>query len=135
MGSAITLKGNAGGKVTVTLVKVVDPVKSTDGFSAPTAGNRYVAAQFIVQNVGTTAYDDSPANGAKAIDAAGQQFSADITLDKSTAGPGLPAQTKLPPGGKALGFLVFQVPTASKVAKVQFSQNSGFGETGEWTVA
>lgn len=136
VGDSITLKGNnAGSKIAVTAIKVVDRVTATDGFSVPDAGKRFVAVQFSIQNTGTTAYDDSPANGAKVVDAQGQQFEADITMSESSAGPGLQASTKLPPGGKALGYLVFQVPIASKVAKIQFGQDSGFGETGEWTAA
>lgn len=135
LGDSITLKGNNGGEIAVTAIKVVDPVRSTDGFSTPDAGNRYFAVQFSIKDTGQSAYDDSPANGAKVVDTQSQQFSADITLDKSTAGPGLPAETKLAPGDQALGYLVFQVPKAAKVAKVQFSQSSGFGDTGEWVVS
>lgn len=40
---------------------------------------------------------------------------------------------KLTSGDKALGYIAFQVPKASKIAKVQFSMDSGFAdETGEW---
>lgn len=49
-------------------------------------------------------------------------------------GATLPASVKIAPGGRALGYLVFQIPKASRVAKVQFSMDSGFAETAEWTV-
>lgn len=42
--------------------------------------------------------------------------------------------TTAPPicGGKTLGYLVFEVPKASKMSAVQFGMDSGFADTGEW---
>ena len=135
LGDPITLTGNdKGSKITVTATRIADPARATDGFSSPDAGNRYVAVRFRFTNTGTVAYDDSPSNGAKVIDLQGQQFDSDI-VEKINAGVLLPAQVKTPPGGVVVGYIVFQVPKASKVAKVQFSMDSGFGQTGEWTVS
>jgi len=134
VGDSITLKGNTpGSEVTVVVTKVVDPTSSTDGFSTPAAGSRYVAVQFQINNTGTAAYSDAPSNGAKVADSSGQQFSSTYTSAVS-AGPTLPGTVKLTPGGKALGYIVFEVPTASKVSMVQFGTDSGFGGTGEWQV-
>jgi len=134
VGDSITLKGNTpGSEVTVVVTKVVDPTSSTNGFSTPAAGSRYVAVQFQINNTGTAAYSDAPSNGAKVADSSGQQFSSTYTSAVS-AGPTLPGTVKLTPGGKALGYIVFEVPTASKVSMVQFGTNSGFGGTGEWQV-
>lgn len=134
VGNTITLKGNvAGSKTAVTVKKVVDPTKATDGFSKPAAGNRYVAVQFQIKNTGTVAYDDSPSNGAKVADADGQQFDSTIVMSVS-AGPLFPASVKLTPGGKALGYIIFEVPKKSKVTAVQFGMDSGFGGSGEWVV-
>jgi hypothetical protein len=134
VGDTITLSGSASGsKAAVTAMKVVDPTTSTDGFSTPAAGSRYVAVQFQIQNTGTVAYDDAPSNGAKVIDVSGQQFDSTLTSSVS-AGPIFPASLKVPPGEKALGYIVFEVPTTSKVAAVQFSMDSGFSDSGEWTI-
>lgn len=136
LGDTITVKGlEEGARIQVSAVKYVATVTSTDEFSKPAAGNRFVAVQFVIKNTGTVAYEDSPSNGAKVSDAEGQQFDATIIVQRSSAGPGLPAQVKLAPGGTAKGFLVFEVPKAAKIASVQFSQNSGFGETAEWKIA
>ena len=135
VGDAITLKGQTPGeKITVTAVKVVDNAQGADQFTTPDPGKRFVSVQFQIVNSGTVAYDDSPSNGAKAIDSDGQQFDADFTAE-TTAGPSLPADTKIAPGGKALGFITFQLPTGSTLASVQFSTDSGFGDTGQWTVS
>ncbi|MDQ1684386.1 MAG: hypothetical protein QOC82_1123 [Frankiaceae bacterium] len=134
LGDAITLAGNDhGSKISVAAVRVVDPVRATDGFSSPDPGNRYVAVRFRFTNTGSVAYDDAPSNGAKVVDDQGEQFEADF-VDKINAGVLLPAQVKAAPGGLVVGYLVFQVPKKAKVAKVQFSMDSGFGETGEWTL-
>jgi hypothetical protein len=134
VGDAITLKGNKdGSKAVIVVKKVVDPTKSTDGFSKAASGMRYVAVQFQIKNTGTIPYEDSPSNGAKVADADGQQFDSTI-VSSVKAGPILPASVKLTPGGKALGYVVFEVPTKSKVKAVQFGMDSGFGSSGEWVV-
>lgn len=134
VGDSITLKGNTpGSEVTVVVTKVVDPTTSTNQFITPAAGSRYVAVQFQINNTGTAAYSDSPSNGAKVADSSGQQFDSTYTSAVS-AGPTLPSSVKLTPGGKALGYIVFEVPTTSKVSLIQFGTDSGFGGTGEWQV-
>jgi len=134
VGETITLNGNApGSKAAVTAVKVIDPTASTDGFSTPAAGSRYVAVQFQIQNTGTAAYDDSPSNGARVTDVSGQQFESSLVSSVS-AGPVFPATVKLAPGEKALGYIVFEVPASSNVAAVQFAMDSGFADSGRWTV-
>lgn len=131
----ITIRGNEdGAKTQVTAVKFVNSVKSTDGFSTPEKGQRWIGVQFRIKNTGTLAYDDAPSNGAKVIDTHGQQFESDITASSINAGPMLPALTKVAVGGSALGYLVFAVPKASKVSKIQFSEDSGFADTAEWVV-
>jgi len=131
LGDTITLKGvNPGEAATVTLVKVLNLTKGGQ-FDAPDAGTQFAAAQFRVKNSGSVPYSDSPSNGAKVLDASGQQFDAQI-VTKIAAGPLLPASVKLAPGGQALGYIAFQVPKGTKLTGVQFSMNSGFGSTAEW---
>lgn len=46
------------------------------------------------------------------------------------------SEVKLKPGAKALGWIVFEVPKASKVSVVQFGMDSGFAQqTGEWKLS
>jgi hypothetical protein len=134
VGDSLTLKGNNDGEqLSVTLKKWADPAKSSDEFMQPQQGKRWVAAQFELVNTGTAVYDDSPANGAQVADADGQRFT--TTFADITAGPSMASAVKLPKGEKALGWIVFEVPKASKIASVQFTMNSGFSnQTGQWTV-
>jgi hypothetical protein len=40
-----------------------------------------------------------------------------------------------PPGDSVLGFITFEVPAGSRIAKVQFAMSSGFaGKAGQWDV-
>ena len=93
-----------------------------------------MAVQFQIRNTGILAYDDVAENCAKVLDASGHQSEA-LGISVS-AGPPFPMLGfALRPGQKALGYIVFQVPTASKVAKVQFTMDSGYAfESGQWTI-
>ncbi|MEU7340853.1 DUF4352 domain-containing protein [Streptomyces sp. NPDC007074] len=135
VGDTIALKGmDDGSKLDVTVVKVVDPAKGADEFTTPASGKRFVGVQFRLVNTGSAAYSDSPSNGAQLADKDGQQFAA--TFGDISAGPSMAAEVKLKPGAKALGWIVFEVPKASKVSVVQFGMDSGFADqTGEWKLS
>ncbi len=135
IGDAITLTGlDKGSKAQVALLRVVPTATAADDFGAPDQGKRLVGAQFRIANVGSAAYSDSPANGAKVIDAQGQSYDASIA-DNVSEGPSFAAQTNIAPGDSGQGFLVFEVPTAAQIVKVQFGMDSGFGnQTAQWSV-
>ena len=134
LGDTLTLNGiDPGSKAAITALKVVDPTTSTDGISTPAAGTRYVAVQFQIQNTGTVPYNDAPDNGANVTDASGHQFGYS-TVYSVSAGPKFPATVTLTPGQKALGYIVFEVPKGSNVATVAFAMDSGYGDSGKWTV-
>ncbi|MEV7112352.1 DUF4352 domain-containing protein [Streptomyces anulatus] len=135
IGDTITLKGQEDGEqVDAVLKKLVDPATPADEFFGPEDGSRWVAAQFELTNTGTKPYADSPSNGAQVADADGQRFSA--TFADTKAGPSMTSEAKVPPGEKVLGWITFEVPTASKVVTVQFGLNSGFADqTGQWKVS
>ncbi|MEY9995712.1 hypothetical protein ABIE67_007744 [Streptomyces sp. V4I8] len=132
VGDTLALKGmESGSGLDVTVVKVADNAKSSDEFFAPESGNRWIGVQFQLVNTGTKVYSDAPINGAKMADDQGQQFG--TVIADITAGPSMSSDVRLKPGGKALGWIVFEVPKASKVATVTFGMDSGFAEQiGEW---
>jgi hypothetical protein len=133
VGSTLILKGDStSGQLTVTLVAVKDNPPGKDQFSKPSAGNKFYAIQYRLLNTSSIAYSDSPTNGAKVIDGQGQQFQSDFA--DTTAGPSFPGGTTIPPGGTALGWITFQVPTASVVVGAQFALSSGFGTVGQWAI-
>ncbi|WAP56169.1 DUF4352 domain-containing protein [Streptomyces sp. S465] len=134
VGDTITLSGQEDGEqLDVTMKKWLDPAKSADEFTTPGAGKRWVAVQVQLTNTGTATYSDSPSNGLQAVDTDGQRF--DATFADITAGPQMTSDLKLPAGDKALGWVVLEVPEASKIATLQFTMNSGFAdETGQWKI-
>ncbi|MER6540115.1 DUF4352 domain-containing protein [Streptomyces sp900105755] len=132
VGDTISVTGyENGSKLDVTVMKVADPGKPADEYMGPDSGKRYVGVQFRLVNTGTAVYSDSPSNGAQITDSKGQQF--ETAFADITAGPSMASSVKLKPGAKALGWIVFEVPKASKLATVQFTMDSGFADkTGEW---
>ncbi|WP_329494645.1 DUF4352 domain-containing protein [Kitasatospora herbaricolor] len=135
VGDTLELPGTASGsRMAVTVTQVVDPAAPGNGISTPRAGNRLVSVQFSLHNIGTTVYGDAPSNGAQVIDGQGQGFNADISVT-TQAGPAFPAIVNIAPGDTALGFVSFQLPAGSTLAKVQFTLDSGLADaTGQWRV-
>lgn len=116
----------------VTAVKVVDPAEPGDEFFKPADGKRWVAVQFRIKATGK-AYSDSPFNSAKAIDAEGQAYG--TTLADTKAGQSFDGSMNIAPGESGLGFVTFEVPKDAKIAKVQFTLESGMApKTGQWKV-
>lgn len=132
VGDTITLKGNDEGmKVAVTVVKVAQKAEGKDEFNQPEPGQRFAAVQIRLKNVGTIAYDDSPGNGAKVVDAQDQQY--ESYLGDVALGPSIGSDVKLAPGSTRKGYLVFSVPKKAKLTKFQFTLDSGFAtQSGEW---
>lgn len=135
IGGTISLTGMRGDeKLAVTLVKVADPAKGADEFSGPSDGKRWVAVQIRITNTATTAYSDSPTNGAKLVDTQGQRYS--VTFGDTTLGQAMDSGVKLAPGDSALGVILFEVPTGQKLATFQFALDSGFADqTGQWQLS
>jgi len=79
VGSTLTLTGNdPGEKMAVTVTRVVSHAQPADEFSSPDPGKRFYAVQFRLADTGTTAYSDSPSNGAAVVDSAGQSYQSSI---------------------------------------------------------
>lgn len=135
IGGSIGLTGMSGDeKLTVTLVKVADPATSSDQYVQPDSGKRWVAVQIRITNTATTAYSDSPTNGATLVDAQGQRYNS--TFGDTTLGQGMDGDVKLAPGASALGVIVYEVPKGQKAATFQFSLDSGFADqTGQWQLS
>ncbi|NUS12076.1 MAG: DUF4352 domain-containing protein [Streptomyces sp.] len=133
VGDTVTIAGSTDVELAITLKKWLPSAKSGDEFFTPDKGKMWVAGQFQIKNVGTTAYSDSPGNCVQAADAKGQRFDY-FYVDSITAGPQLPSTVDLTPGDTVLGWMVFEVPKGTTVTRVQYTPDSGFGEqTGQWS--
>jgi len=133
IGDSITLNGEEGLKIKVTLVKVLDPVPAGE-FDQPEAGNRFLGVVIRLENVSSVAYDDSPSNGSTLIHGADEQADATIVTEGVCAS-GFATQAKIAPAGRRQGCIPFEIPRASKLKAFQFTLLSGFGpDTGEWSL-
>lgn len=133
VGSTIDLKGEKAGDVlAVTLVKIVDPAKSTNEYITPDAGKRYVAVQLRIVNKGTAVYSDDPQAETSAKDALGESF--DVDFSDTAAGVSMTSGLNLAPGDTTLGFLTFQVPDGQKITQVQYSSGLFGGSVAQWMV-
>ncbi|MEV7180720.1 DUF4352 domain-containing protein [Kitasatospora sp. NPDC093679] len=135
VGDTLELAGNEqGARMAVTVTAVADPATAAHSFDTPEAGRRLVAVQFRLHNTGSTTYSDSPSNGATVVDDRGQGFDA-VPATDVTAGPAFPAGVVVAPGDTALGYISFEIPADSRLAKAQFTLNSGFAnQTGQWAL-
>ncbi|WP_214106781.1 DUF4352 domain-containing protein [Acrocarpospora catenulata] len=133
IGSAITLSGMKSTlKVAVTVTRVI-PGTPKNQFLKPDAGNRWVAVELELANVGQDVYSDSPSNGAYLIDSEGQQYR--TTFGEVQEGVSFGGSVTVSTGDRRKGVLVFEVPESARLAKFQFALNSGFADQkGEWLV-
>ncbi|MFE0172822.1 DUF4352 domain-containing protein [Streptomyces sp. NPDC059002] len=134
VGDTLSLKGmKDGSRLDATVEKFVSSAKSSDEFLGPAEGKKWVAVRLKLVNKGERTYEDAPSNGAQVADKEGQRFHA--TIAEVTAGPAMSASLKLPAGDTARGWVVFEIPKASTVARVQWTPDSGFAaDTGQWKV-
>lgn len=132
VGDSITLTGQNDEKISVTLVKIVTKAAPANDFEQPDSGKHYAAVQFRITNTGSVPFSDAPDNDAKVIDTAGEAFDTDVA--DTTAGASLSGTVNIAPGDSQLGYITFQVADGATIAKVQFTIDSGFGNTAQWTV-
>lgn len=134
VGDTIELSGGDE-HIQITLVKLVDPAKSTDEYRTPKAGNRFVAVQMRIVNVNSKAYSGDPMARTVAKDADGQVFEADFSPAQTEVGQPMDSGLTLAPGDKALGVLTFEVPSNVKLVTVQYSTHAfSNGKTAQWTL-
>jgi hypothetical protein len=135
VGSTITLAGNGSGeRMAVTVTKIYRHAQPASSFDAPDTGDRLVAVQFRLTDTGSAAYSDSPSNGAEVVDASGQSYQS--AIENAANCPSFPGIENIAPGASGLGCVVFEVPQAAVMTKVQFTLDSGMGpQTGQWNVS
>ena len=122
------------GSVNVTLAKIYDPATGANQFETPDAGKRFVAVDFTITNVSSQPQSDDADIDTSVQGTDGQDYSVDFgDVAECTNFDG--GEWKLTPGASVSGCVTFQLPTAVKVATVQFSPSAGFGgTTGQWTI-
>jgi hypothetical protein len=114
----------------VTLVKVIDPARAADQFSAPDSGRRRVGLIFRIKALTGSPQNEDANNDAVVIGGNGQTYSADF--DKIAGYTDFNnGAIHVPQGGTVTGSVTFQVPNGVTVSRVQWTALSGFGSTVE----
>lgn len=134
VGETISLEGMQQVKVAVTLNQLFDPATPAQEFMKPKAGHRFVAIQLTLTNQGDATYKDAPTNSAHLIDGEGQQYSS--SFGEVTEGKAFSGVVTMGGSDSRRGVIVFEVPEAAKLVKLQFALNSGFADqAGEWALS
>ena len=131
IGDSITLRATYyNGPIRVTLLKLVDPARSSYPSIRPRSGHRFVGIWLKLKNLGTRFYDDSPPNGAFVIDTRGHRYQA-LPASSGTIEPRL--SFGLAPGASGTGVAAFEVPTRARLRTFTLKLDYPSGrDTGVW---
>ena len=133
VGTTYTVTDPAGGKISVTLTRMIDPAQGADQYTTPDNGNRFVGAVFTITGISGTFSDDAN-NNASLIGSNSQTYSADFDAIAGYTNFSNGDYT-VSTGENSVGSVTFQLPVAVKVAKIEWSANDGFGGApAEWLV-
>lgn len=134
VGDKLTLTGNAGESMAVTVDQVMDPLQ-VGRVDQPDPGQRYVGIQITLKNVGSAPYSDSPSNGATLLSGTNEQAQGQI-VSGGPCGNGFQSSANIAPGDTQQGCLPFELTKGQTPGSFQFTLDSGFAnQTGQWSLA
>lgn len=137
VGATLALSGESSGeRYQVTLTSVVDPASESDGMGLLPAGQKLVAVNLTVKNVGRGIQQESIDDNVTLIDSAGHTYDGISELGYSVSQcQTFGGQATLPPGQSESGCVVFQIPSAAVLAKFQYIPDAGFASSlTEWNL-
>ena len=100
----------------------------------PRNGQQLVAVPLTVENTGDGVWRSSDDLHAEATDSADENYSSDPAYTGITAGRTLPAKIELRAGKTTRGYVVFEVPRGTRIAKVRVTVGPGLAKTLRWSV-
>lgn len=99
------------------------------------AGGQQVGVELSIENTGSTAYVDSPGNGAKLITTAGVPLKPFFPVGGDCSGTGFSSSVNIPPGSKREGCIAFKLRAGQEAADFEWTPNSGFADdSGRWAL-
>lgn len=129
-GTPVTLHTPGGAAYQVTLTRLVDPARPESSLLAPEAGKRLVAAVFTVTGsaAGENANLDATVAGSN-----GQTYTAALAPVQGYTGFNS-GNVVVPPGGRAVGAVTFELPSGVRVASVSWAPGAGMagGRAATW---
>jgi hypothetical protein len=134
VGDTLTLSGNGGESLAVTVDGVMDPLV-VGSYDQADSGQRFVGVQITLKNVGSSVYSDSPSNGATLLSDRNEQAQRQIVTG-GPCGNGFQSSVNIAPGDTQQGCLPFEMPSGQNPHTFQFTLDSGFAnQTGQWSLA
>ncbi|HLY51030.1 MAG TPA: DUF4352 domain-containing protein [Solirubrobacteraceae bacterium] len=134
VGDTLTLTGNGGESMAVTVDQVMDPLQ-VGPYDQADQGQRFVGIQITLKNVGSVAYSDAPENGATLLSNTREQAQSQI-VSGGPCGNEFASSANIAPGDTQQGCIPFEMPVGQTPASFQFTLNSGFAnQTGQWSLA
>jgi hypothetical protein len=119
------------GKIKVTLTKIKGPFKGYDIKS----NRKLIGLQLKFVNTGTILYDNPlPSGKLKAADGSSGKQTNLIQIDGSKD-PCVNPRLKLKPGKSKSVCIAFEVPKKGKLGSFEYTSDSGYGDTGQWTLS
>jgi hypothetical protein len=138
IGSTVAIKGVAGAKAAVTLLKVVDPARATGQFITQPSGSRFVGLEFRLVSQGSGLFPgadsvlDVTVKGSNSVSYKSEPSVAYLSNIVGCKNIGN-EKAALARGQTVTGCVVFTIPNGVKVAKVTYSEPGG--TKGEWDVS
>jgi hypothetical protein len=138
VGASTTLTGESSGeKYKVILSSVVDPATESDGMGLLPSGDRVVAVNLTIENVGTGIQQESIDDNVTLIDGGGHTYDGmDGIMYSVSQCQTFSGSSTLPPNQSESGCVVFQVPSSAVLSKFQYIPDAGFASSlGEWNLS
>jgi hypothetical protein len=108
--------------------------RSTVDGVRPQPGERLVAVPLRIQNTGDTVWTSNSDLRTEVSDQAGVGYSSDPAYATVGAGTALPATIRLRAGRVTSGFVVFEVPSGTRIEKVRVTVGPGLAKLLRWSV-
>ncbi|MEY9964841.1 hypothetical protein ABIA33_002883 [Streptacidiphilus sp. MAP12-16] len=137
VGDTVTVRATQQGTtVSVTLIKVVNPAHQGQYQVAPQPGKHYLALQFRVTDTGSAVYSDAPVNCVSVFGSTAEQYAPTVISDLAEGALlGSAGELRLGQHESAVGYVVFEVPDGTKLARILYIPDSGYStDAAEWTV-
>jgi len=129
--STLSFTDESGNPYNVAVFPLIDPAKGAQD-ATPNAGDRFVAVLFKITDTGKNQISDDANINASIIGSNDETYTNDFDdVTECTNFNG--GDYALDPKQSALGCVVFQLPNAVNVKRVEWAPNGGFGgRFGEW---
>jgi len=134
LGKTVTVPGNPLRPELRLSVERLGSTRPITGRRSVAPGHRSYAAQVVVHNVGTGSWTVGRSTEFTLVDESHTSHPPDPQSTRLTAGSVFPPVMVVKPGATRRGVVLFDVPSAQKIATIQISVGPGLAKTVRWSV-